>query len=354
MKIKGFFTVLILIVVSSMQLTGQVKYSNDFLTIGVGARTMGMGGAGVAGVNDATAGYWNPSLLPDIEGKIDVSLMHAEYFAGIAKYDYAGAAYKIDPNTTAGLSFIRLGVDDIPNTLELVDNDGNIRYDQIRHFSSADLGLLFSIGRKSRIEGLSYGGNFKLIHRRTGEFANAWGFGLDAAVNYYINNWNFAAVARDITGTFNAWIFHTEKLEEVFELTGNVIPENSVEITTPSLHLGSARKFRLTEQITALAELDLRFYFDGQRQVLLPLGFTGIDPYIGTEWIYNGWIAVRLGFGQFQWAESLDSGQELNLQPNIGIGINFKNLRIDYALTDIGDLAAAQYSNLVSLRYTIK
>ena len=289
-----------------------------------------------------------------MNGKMDVSLMHAEYFAGLAKYDYAGGAYRIDDQTSAGLSFIRLGVDDIPNTLELIDKDGNIRYDRIKHFSAADLGLLFSFGRLSKIDGLRYGANFKLIHRRTGEFASAWGFGLDAAISYDHEKWRFAAVARDLTGTFNAWIFNTDELEEVFELTGNEIPENSLEVTNPSLHLGAVRTFNVTENITAAAELDLRFYFDGQRHVLVPMGFTGIDPYIGSEWVYNKWIALRFGFGQFQWAEGLDAKRELSLQPNLGIGITFKNLRIDYALTDIGDLAVAQYSNIISLNYTIR
>ena len=87
------------------QVEGQVKYSNEFLAIGVGARTMGMGGAGIADVNDATAGYWNPSRLAGIENKLDFSLMHSEYFAGIAKYDYLGAAYRIDENTVGGAIF---------------------------------------------------------------------------------------------------------------------------------------------------------------------------------------------------------------------------------------------------------
>jgi hypothetical protein len=84
------------------------------------------------------------------------------------------------------------------------------------------------------------------------------------------------------------------------------------------------------------------------------MGFTGIDPYIGSEWIYKGWLALRFGVGQFQWVENLDGGKGLSLQPNIGLGINFRNIRIDYALTDIGDLAVAQYSNLISLRYTVQ
>ena len=332
---------------------GQVKYSNEFLAIGVGARTMGMGGAGIANVDDATAGYWNPSRLAGLSNKFDITLMHSEYFAGIAKYDYFGTAYRIDEKTVGGLSFIRLGVDDIPNTLELIDSDGNIRYDQIRHFSAADLGILFSLGRKSGIEGFQYGGNFKIIHRRTGDFARAWGFGLDASANYIRNGWQFAALARDVTGTFNAWVFQTEDLEQVFELTGNELPKNSLEITNPSLILGAAKKFRISEKISAVADLDLRFFFDGERHVLIPMGFTGIDPYIGSEWVYNDWIALRFGFGQFQWADGLDGQKEISLQPNIGLGIKFRNLSLDYALTDIGDLAVAQYSNIISIRYSV-
>jgi hypothetical protein len=52
--------------------------------------------------------------------------MHAEYFAGIAKYDFIGVSKKIDSNSIVGLSILRFGVDNIPNTLDLVDVNGNI------------------------------------------------------------------------------------------------------------------------------------------------------------------------------------------------------------------------------------
>ncbi len=71
------------------------KYSNEFLNIGAGARGMSMGNAQVASVTDGTAGYWNPAALADIRTSPQLNLMHAEYFAGIGKYDYAslGASY---------------------------------------------------------------------------------------------------------------------------------------------------------------------------------------------------------------------------------------------------------------------
>ena len=63
------------------------KYSNEFLSIGVGARGLAMAGAQVALVDDATSAFWNPAGLCLAKGNRQLALMHAEYFAGIAKYD---------------------------------------------------------------------------------------------------------------------------------------------------------------------------------------------------------------------------------------------------------------------------
>ncbi len=340
------------LLISSVALA-QVKYSNEFLSIGAGARLMGMGGAGTAMVNDVTAGYWNPSRLLDIPGKMDFSLMHSEYFAGLAKYDYGGVAYKLDPGSSVGLSLIRFAVDDIPNTLELIDQEGNIRYDRITSFSAADLGILVSYARKMKIPGLQAGANVKLIYRHTGEFAKAWGFGIDAAMAYAVSAWHFSAVARDITGTFNAWSFKKDLLSKAFELTGNELPVNSLEVTVPRLILAAARDFKLSEKLSIALAFDAHFTFDGRRHVILPIGPIGIDPFIGGELRFSTWLFARLGVGNFQMVPGMNGKDNLNLQPNLGLGIRYHNIFIDYALTDVGDLSIAQYSNLISLRYNL-
>lgn len=71
------------------------KYSNDFMYIGIGAHNFGKGNAVVASTNDVTAGYWNPAGLVRIPTKMQFSFMHNEYFAGIAKFDYAGIAFPL-------------------------------------------------------------------------------------------------------------------------------------------------------------------------------------------------------------------------------------------------------------------
>jgi hypothetical protein len=332
----------------------QVKYSNEFLSVGAGARVMGMGGAGSAWVDDATAGYWNPSGLLYMPGRMDVSLMHSEYFAGLAKYDYGGFAWKPDTTSVIGLSVIRFAVDDIPNTLELIDAEGNIRYDRMTTFSAADMGLLFSYARKTGIPGLKLGGNVKIVFRHTGDFAHAWGFGLDASASYAFSGWRVAAVARDITGTFNIWSFNNDLLSTAFEMTGNEMPGNSLEVTMPRLILAGARDFRLGDRLNAAVALDAHVTFDGRRHVILPLGPVGIDPYLGGELQFAGWLFARLGVGNFQMVPGINGKDNLTLHPNLGLGIRYRGFYIDYALTNIGDLSVAQYSNLISLRYDLK
>src|SRR5688572_17841315 len=185
------------------------KYSNEFLNIGVGARALAMGNANISSVEGVTSGYWNPAGLLNQKNDIEVGLMHAEYFAGIAKYDYLGASKRIDSNSVAGITLLRFGVDNIPNTLDLVDANGNVDYNRVSTFNAVDFAALLSYSRKLvQLKGIDIGGNFKVIRRKLGDFGGAWGFGLDVGARYTYKNWKFGAMGRDITGTYNAWSFN--------------------------------------------------------------------------------------------------------------------------------------------------
>jgi hypothetical protein len=329
------------------------KYSNEFLSIGVGARSLGMANASVANTNDVTSGYWNPAGLTSMETNFDASLMHAEYFAGIAKYDYLAGAMALDVRSNIGITIIRFGVDDIPNTTDLIDSDGNLDYDRISKFSAADYAFLLSYARKSNIPNLSYGANVKVIYRNIGEFANAWGFGLDAGLRYTLRDWRFGAVARDITSTFNAWTFNEDELIiEVQDSVYNFAPDNSLEITLPRVILGVSRDFPIFNKFKGMAELNADFTFDGQRHVLIEGDPVSIDPHVGIEINYNRLAFIRFGVGNFQRVTEYGENESMTFQPNLGIGIQFKGISIDYAITDIGDNSLALYSNVFSLRYS--
>lgn len=329
------------------------KYSNEFLNIGVGARALAMSNSIVASTNDVTGGYWNPTGLLGIESDLQFGLMHAEYFAGIAKYDYGAVAKRIDDKSAMAFSLIRFGVDNIPNTTELIDNEGNVNYDRITFFTAADLGLVFSYARQIN-DNFSLGGSAKIINRKVGSFAKSWGFGLDFSVTYTLDNWKFAVLGRDITSTFNAWSYTlSDRTIEVFTQTGNEIPQNGLEITMPRIILGSARTFDISDKFQLLAEIDADVTTDGKRNTLIVGNPFSLDPHLGLELGFKNLIYVRSGVGNFQRITQLNGKETLTLQPNIGIGIKYKGIALDYALTDIGDASVALYSNIFSLRFDL-
>jgi hypothetical protein len=355
---KAFFSIFLIYLLTCISQTSvyaQVrKYSNEFLSIGVGARALGMSNAYVTSVNDVTSGYWNPAGLVGIRSNIQLAGMHAEYFAGLAKFDYGAIGLPIDSMSAISLSIIRFGIDDIPNTIELVDPSGNINYDKITSFSAADNAYIVSYARKMKIPGLRVGVNAKVIHRKVGDFARAWGFGADAGLQYDFKGYKFGLMARDITTTFNAWQFNlSDRMKEVFAVTGNEIPENSIEITAPKLILGSAKIFRIKEVITLMPEFNLEITTDGKRNVLIPGKPFSIDPKLGTEIGYRGIVFLRAGIGNFQRIKSdLGNRDILTYQPNIGVGVKIKNLTIDYALANVGE-TVGRFSNVFSLRLDI-
>jgi len=326
-------------------------YSNEFLNIGIDAASLSKGNSVISSIEGVCAGYWNPSGLTSIKTSMEASAMHTNYFSGWAQYDFMGLAYKISDSLALGMSLIRFGVDDIPNTLNLVDQNGNVDYNRISYFSVSDYALLLSIGKKSKIENLSWGSSIKLIYRQQGEFAKAFGFGFDLGAKYQYKKWKFGAVLRDVTSTFNLWVINTDKLKEAFLATNNSLPENSLEITLPKLLLGFGREFKFNSTLCMLTEIDLDIYFDGEHHSLIKAKPISIDPHIGFQISYLQNIYLRFGADRFQFIEDFDKKNTLICQPSLGIGFSFYNFSLDYALTDVGDLTITPVSHIFSIKY---
>jgi hypothetical protein len=326
------------------------KYSNEFMNIGVDAAALGMSNAVTASTGNVNSGYWNPAGLISIEDS-EASLMHASYFANIAQYDYAAYAKKIDDRSAWGISLIRFGVDDILNTTQLIDSQGNIDYNRISLFSTADYGLTFSYARKSQLKEFQYGVNAKVIRRIIGEFASSWGFGIDAGLQFERNNWKFGVMVRDITTTYNIWNINEDKYNEIKDAVAGQnqeVPE-STEITAPKAQLGIAKLFEFHYDYTLLAAVNLNMQF-AQTNDIISTSAVSIDPAIGFEFGYTDLVFLRAGVGNFQNATQLDGSDKINFQPNIGLGFKYKGIQVDYALTDLGDQSAALYSNIFSVK----
>jgi hypothetical protein len=335
------------------------KYSNEFLNIGAGARGLAMGNAQVASVDDATAGYWNPAGLMGVKDYPNAGIMHADYFAGIAKYDYASVAIPVQDNKrTLGFSLLRFAVDDIPNTLYLVEPDGDINYGNIQTFSSADYAFLFSFAqnlKETENTRISIGANAKVIYRKVGSFANAWGFGLDAGIQVQGEKWRAGLVARDITTTFNAWSFKfTEREKEVLYLTNNEIPVKSTELTAPRLVLGGGYQFNIGSSVKLLTEANVDFTFDGKRNTVLSGNTISMDPHLGLEASVKDVFFVRGGVTNFQ--KALADGDTLNqkkvwiYQPSVGAGFKVNNVMLDYAFSNLANQSNPLFTHIFSLR----
>jgi hypothetical protein len=320
------------------------------MNIGVDAAALGMSNAVVSHTNDANSGYWNPAGLIGIaDGQ--VAVMHASYFANIAQYDYAAYAKPIDDESAWGISMIRFGVDDILNTTQLIDANGNVDYNRISKFSTADYGFTFSYARKLKFSDLQYGVNSKIIRRVIGDFANSWGFGFDAGIQWKRNDWNFGLMLRDITTTYNIWNINEEEYNKI---KGTVPGQNqdlpeSTEITLPKAQLGIAKKIDFHNETSLLVSGNLNMQFTLTNDIFAS-NMVSIDPAIGLEYEYVDLVFIRAGVGNFQKVVQIDNTKKIGFQPNIGLGFKYKGIQIDYALTDIGDQSAALYSNIFSLK----
>jgi hypothetical protein len=326
------------------------KYSNEFMNIGVDAAALGMSNAVVAHTNDVNSGYWNPAGLLGLEDS-QASLMHASYFANIAQYDYAAYAKPIDDDSAWGISLIRFGVDDILNTTQLIDGDGNIDYNRISKFSTADYGLTLSYARRLKIPGFQYGVNAKVIRRVIGDFANSWGFGFDLGLQFERDDWKFGLMLRDITTTYNVWAINEEeyaKIKNAIPGENQDLPESS-EITLPKAQLGMSKTFDFHNETYLKASGNLNMQF-ARTNDILATSFVSIDPALGFEYNYTDLVFLRAGVGNFQNITQLDGSKKVGFQPNIGLGFKYKGIQVDYALTDLGDQSAALYSNIFSVK----
>jgi len=328
------------------------KYSNEFLNIGVDAQSIGMSNAVVSSTSDVNSTYWNPAGLLQLKDK-QISLMHSNYFANIATYNFVAYATPIDDESALGFSMIRFGVDDILDTTQLIDDQGNINFDRINLFSTADYAFLFSYARRLKFKNLNYGVNIKIIRRIIGDFSSSWGFGMDFGIQFKTNNnWNFGLMARDITTTYNSWSINEDRLNDIqnaIEGQNQEIPSGT-EITIPKLQLGVSKEMDIKNSYTLLAALDLILKFEENNDII-STNFASINPALGIEFGYLDLVFLRLGMGNFQNELQFDNSKELSFQPNFGIGFKYKSIEMDYAFTDIGNQSIALYSNVFSLKF---
>jgi hypothetical protein len=215
------------------------------------------------------------------------------------------------------------------------------------------MAFIGSYGRKIN-EYISIGSSAKIINRTAGDFASAWGFGIDISSTYINNDWAVAVVAKDVTSTFNVWRYQlSNEMINTFNSTGNELPENGLELTLPRLIVGLSKNYEFKKNVHLLIEFNADITTDGKRNVLISGNPFSIDPHMGGEFNIKEIVFIRGGIGNIQKTPDLTGEIIYTIQPNLGIGIKIKGVEIEYALTDIGDVSIAEYSNIFSLKFDL-
>ena len=258
----------------------------------------------------------------------------------------------IDKQSAVGISIIRFGVDDILNTTELIDSEGNIDFNRISLFSSVDYAFNMAYARNLIFKDLKFGVNAKIVRRIIGDFASSWGFGFDAGIQFDRNNWKFGVMVRDITTTFNSWAIDEDefnKIKDAIPEQNQELPETT-EITKPKVQVGVAKTWQVGRLFNLLTEVDVNMRF-AKTNDIFSSDAVSIDPAVGFQLDYDNLVYLRAGVGNFQYITEYNESKSFSMQPNFGVGFKYNGIKIDYALTNIGSVGNALYSNIFSITF---
>jgi len=292
----------------------------NFLTIPVGPRATGMGGAFVAVSDDATSAFWNPGGLSRAP-RTELAITHAEWLVN-TDLNWIGLVFKMDENNAVSLAINQLdyGQEEITNHLA---QDGTGEF-----WKAQDLSISLSYAR-NLTDRFSIGLTAKYISQTIwNESATAWA--LDVGLLFF-------TPLEGLRLGMNISNFGTEmKLDgDDLLLPADVDPANAGNNSNISSKLAT-ESWPLPLQFSVGMGYDV-FYSDEWRWVLaadalVPNNQTTYGN-VGTELMWNRIISLRVGYTSL----FKDAAQE-GLTAGVGLQYDFGGFfaKIDYSYTDFG------------------
>jgi hypothetical protein len=174
------------------------EYGGEFLNIGAGARSQGLGGAFGPLASDASAVYWNPAGLA-ANGKPEIAFCHTQLFGGLANHDFLAVSWPVTARMTLGLGWLRLGVDDIPRFSYNIgtEPEGSFGDNENAFFIAPAISYDWKV--RSRNIKCMAGIGMKLIYNKLDD-RQATGLGMDAGIliRSYVGDWFYGRSSKQI------------------------------------------------------------------------------------------------------------------------------------------------------------
>ena len=337
------------------------RYTADFLTLGVGARALAMGGAGTALSDNAYAPYWNPAGLGQLT-RYEVSFMHSTLNGGdaydfvsfvvpLANHNSRDKRHPIKERGAIGVSWLRVGVDDIPITsLPVVSRPVGPanRPEVVGSFNNTDNAFLFAQGwRLPTLYGINLriGGTLKLLYMSGYRSTNAIGGGADMGLVAMTNpekshQLMLGLQASDVFTTKLYWNTPPPSAD-LTSHTETILPQLKIGIAT----IHALPIFRSTLILALDTYIQNRGHSRAESDVEAPQG-SPVELHAGAEWTLFDLLSLRVGMaersGSLESVRHLTAGVGLNLRFVTGAGAG-----LDYAFANHPALGG---SHRISLR----
>ena len=293
-------------------------FAGEFLTLGAGARAIGMGGAYSALADDASAAYWNPAGLAQVD-RTQAAFMHSTLH-GLDAYDYFNATHPVGGGVWS-LSWLRVAIDDIqltstPNSQPVSSvNRPTVRAEGSVSNNAFTLAWGTRAFEKDRLAAyVGFAGKFIFIAAPEGN--NAFGVGADAAAlgAYRLSDeaqLRAAANLQDATETKIYW---------------NTVPKSGEsshrDVIGQNLKLGLALAHSVppgeNSSFTIAVEVNSKYDFEKN---------------FGAEWNLGNALALRVGL-----MERKSAAETLrDISAGAGFRLGFtggQSFAVDYAFTN--------------------
>jgi len=299
-----------------------------FLSIEVGARAIGMGGAFVAISDDISSLYWNPAGLARLSTTGEATFNHTDWILDV-KHDYAAVGLSLGSFGALGLSFSALTMGEMEvRTLLYPEGTGE-------KFGATDFAIGTSYAR-NLTDRFSIGFTAKYIHQGLWHMS-ASSFAIDIGT-LFITQFNGMRIGMSITNFGNK-----------MRLEGS---DTQVPIDIDLQKYGNNNKI-VANMKTDNWSLPLLFRFGVAMDVIktyhqrFTVAVDAMHPNdnseylnLGTEYALNENVFLRAGYKNLFMTDS-----EEGLTAGIGLAYKFLGnvkLKIDYAYADFGVLENVQ------------